>query len=89
LVCEVPTFDCNFSRHSILILLLFLKTPLARKITDNPAALKASELMHALKRVGEADEVASAVEFLMHPSNSFITGQNLGVDGGLSCLRPQ
>jgi hypothetical protein len=40
----------------------------------NAAALKASEAMHALKRVGEADEVAAALEFLLHPSNSFITG---------------
>jgi NAD(P)-dependent dehydrogenase (short-subunit alcohol dehydrogenase family) len=30
--------------------------------------------MHALKRVGEPDEVAAALEFFMNPSNSFITG---------------
>lgn len=34
-----------------------------------PQALKASEAMHALKRVGEADEVAAALEFLLLPSN--------------------
>lgn len=33
-----------------------------------------SEAMHPLKRVGESDEVAAALEFLLHPSNSFITG---------------
>ncbi|GLC46719.1 hypothetical protein PLESTB_001356100 [Pleodorina starrii] len=65
------------------------RTPLAARITSSPAALKSSEAMHALKRVGEAGEVAAALEFLLHPSNAFITGQVLGVDGGLGSLKPQ
>ncbi len=43
--------------------------------------------MHALKRVGEADEVAAAIEFLL--TQEFVTGQCLGVDGGLGSLKPQ
>jgi hypothetical protein len=31
--------------------------------------------MHALRRIGEADEVAAALEFMMAPSNCFVTGQ--------------
>ncbi|EFJ40176.1 hypothetical protein VOLCADRAFT_108315 [Volvox carteri f. nagariensis] len=65
------------------------RTPLAARITSNPAALKSSEAMHALKRVGEAGEVAAALEFLLRPDNTFITGQVLGVDGGLGSLKPQ
>jgi NAD(P)-dependent dehydrogenase (short-subunit alcohol dehydrogenase family) len=53
----------------------------------NDAALKASEAMHALGRIGEPDEVASAIDFLLHPAQRWITGQTLGVDGGLGTVR--
>ena len=43
--------------------------------------------MHALRRIGEPHEVAAAIEFLLHPANSWITGQCLGVDGGLGSVR--
>lgn len=64
------------------------RTPMTTKITGSEAALKASVSMHALKRIGEPGDVAAALEFLLDPKNSFITGQVLAVDGGLSSVRP-
>jgi NAD(P)-dependent dehydrogenase (short-subunit alcohol dehydrogenase family) len=43
--------------------------------------------MHPLGRLGTAEEVASALAFLLSPDNSWITGQNLCIDGGLSTLQ--
>ena len=63
------------------------RTPLTSRITGNEVAAKASIGMHALGRFGEASEVASAIAFLLDPEQSWITGQVLGVDGGLSSLR--
>jgi len=36
-----------------------------------------------LRRIGTPDDVAAAVEFLLSENASFISGQTLGVDGGL------
>jgi len=57
--------------------------------TDMSAAVvnKAGEIikkMIPLKRLGQPDDVASAVLFLCSPAASYITGQLLTIDGGLS-----
>jgi NAD(P)-dependent dehydrogenase (short-subunit alcohol dehydrogenase family) len=64
-----------------------VRTPLTARITDSEPALKASTALHALGRVGEPDEVAGAIEWLLDPAQSWITGQVLGVDGGLANVR--
>lgn len=40
--------------------------------------------LHPIGRVGTVDEIAAAVLFLSSSEASFITGQNLNVDGGLT-----
>ena len=41
-------------------------------------------LQHPAGRVGQADDVARMILFLIAPENSFITGQNFTVDGGMT-----
>jgi NAD(P)-dependent dehydrogenase (short-subunit alcohol dehydrogenase family) len=62
-------------------------TPLSEKITGNPMMLKASEGMHPLGRIGQPEEVASVIDWLLSDSASWVTGQVIGVDGGLSSVR--
>src|SRR5918994_388064 len=40
-----------------------------------------------LRRVGEPDEVAALVRFLVGPEAAWITGQNIGIDGGHALRR--
>ena len=63
------------------------RTPLTAKLLQNESMAKASASMHALGRIGEPDDVASAIEWLLDPVQSWVTGQVIGVDGGLSRIR--
>jgi NAD(P)-dependent dehydrogenase (short-subunit alcohol dehydrogenase family) len=62
-------------------------TPMAKRITGNEKARKASEKMHPLGRIGEPDEIARVLEWLLAPEGDWVTGQVMAVDGGLSTLR--
>ena len=64
-----------------------VETGLTSRITGNEAALKASQAMHALGRIGRPEDVASAIAWLLDPENSWVTGQTIGVDGGLGTVR--
>jgi 3-oxoacyl-[acyl-carrier protein] reductase len=63
------------------------KTPMTSRITSSEAGVKASLSMHPLGRLGEPNDIAQAISFLVDPSNDWITGQVLGVDGGLGMLK--
>lgn len=63
------------------------RTPLTAKLLQNEMMAKASASMHALGRIGEPNDVASAIEWLLSPEQSWVTGQVIGVDGGLSRIR--
>ena len=62
-------------------------TPLADKLINTPEKLEASNNRHPLKRIGTPDDLANMVEFLLSDNSSWITGQILHVDGGMSALK--
>ena len=64
-----------------------VRTPLTARLTASAAGLKTSSDMHPLRRVGEPEEVASALAWLLDPAQSWLTGQILGIDGGLATVR--
>jgi NAD(P)-dependent dehydrogenase (short-subunit alcohol dehydrogenase family) len=64
-----------------------VRTPLTAQITANEHAERASIAMHAAGRLGEPADVASAIVWLLGPEAEWVTGQVIGVDGGLSRVR--
>lgn len=64
-----------------------VKTKLTKKIWESDRAADTSRSLHALGRLGEPDEVASLIEWLMSPANSWVTGEVFSIDGGLGHVR--
>jgi NAD(P)-dependent dehydrogenase (short-subunit alcohol dehydrogenase family) len=64
-----------------------VRSGLTRRLVENEATLRASEAMHPLGRIGDARDVAALAAFLVSAESSWITGQIIAVDGGLSAIK--
>lgn len=62
-------------------------TPLASRITSSERALEHSRKMHPLGRIGTPGDIAPIIAWLASEDASWVTGQVIGVDGGLGALR--
>lgn len=63
-------------------------TPLAQHLLNTDEKREASAKRHPLGKFGEPDDMASAAKFLLSDDSSWITGQIINIDGGLSTLKP-
>lgn len=54
----------------------------AKSVPDYPAFLERSKTTHPLGRVGQAEEIAALVLFLMSDEAGWITGATYSIDGG-------
>lgn len=69
-----------------------IRTPLLEKKFDHLTTMEAKILenrykeINALKRIGSPDEAASVAMWLFSEESSFVTGQNIITDGGISFI---
>ena len=61
-----------------------IKTDFARALWEDPEMLKRRTATTPLRRIGEPDEIAGAAIFLASQAGSFVTGQSIVVDGGVT-----
>ncbi|MDE2575407.1 MAG: SDR family oxidoreductase [Rhodospirillales bacterium] len=65
-----------------------VRTDFARALWEDPANLKRRTRDTPLLRIGEPDEIAGAAVFLASRAGSFMTGQTMGIDGGVTVGAP-
>ena len=61
-------------------------TPLADKFLNNDVKKEKSSERHPLKRFGQPEDIAQMTLFLLSDKSSWMSGQILHVDGGMSTL---
>lgn len=76
-----PTIRVNCIAPSIT------QTPLAASILGTQEKIEANAQRHPLKRVGSAKDVANAAAYLLSDESSWVTGQILHIDGGMSSIK--
>ncbi len=77
----------EFGPHNVRINCIapgLIRTDFARALWENPDNLKRRNEQTPLRRIGEPDEIAGAAILLASQAGSFITGQAIVVDGGVT-----
>ena len=75
-----PKIRCNVIAPSLV------DTPLAGRLLNNDRKRELMAERHPLKQVGKSEDIAHMAAFLLKEDSGWLTGQILGVDGGLSTL---
>jgi NAD(P)-dependent dehydrogenase (short-subunit alcohol dehydrogenase family) len=77
----------DHARHNIRVNCICpgaIETPPVGRMLNDPQARERSERAHLLGRIGQPEEIAAAAAWLLSDEASFITGEALVVDGGLT-----
>jgi len=61
-----------------------VRTDFARALWENPKLLEQTEKRTPLRRIGEPDDIAGAAVFLASRAGSWMTGQTIVIDGGVT-----
>lgn len=62
-------------------------TPMAKSLLSTPERREASAKRHPLGKIGQPEDISQAIAFLLSDESSWMTGQIIGIDGGLGSLK--
>ena len=62
-------------------------TPMAQSLLSSAEKREASAKRHPLGRIGAPEDISNMIIFLLSAESSWITGQVIGIDGGLGNLK--
>ena len=87
IIQETRSLACEWAQHNIRVNAVspwYTATPLVKEVMDQKERYDKIVERTPLKRFAEPEEMAGTIAFLAMDKASYITGQNLQVDGGLS-----
>lgn len=87
LIQETRSLASEWATHNIRVNAVspwYTATPLVQEVMDQKERYEKIVERTPMKRFAEPEEMANTIAFLAMDKASFITGQNLQVDGGLS-----
>ena len=77
----------EFGPHNVRVNCIapgLVQTDFARALWEDEALLAQRNALTPLRRIGQPDEIAGAAVYLASQAGSFMTGQTLVIDGGVT-----